>query len=153
MSNTPEDTELRKSIEKCFTQNDMTEDGCSDYEDIELFDTEQVVTDLVDLITLHTQKAYLGHFEYDDWEIGDDNKLRVDDYINCNHQRPHDGYEQNFEGQIVEHHVNQVPVVIYNVDPKDPGNSGEYADLQSLMMDGWTFTRIAHLTNPTERSE
>ena len=133
MSNTPEDTELRNKLG-------------------ELLDYRQI-DELMHLITLHTQKAYLGHFEYDDWQLGDDNKLRVGDYIYCNHQRPDNGAETDFECQIVKHHVNQVPVVIYNVYPEDPENSGEYADLQSLMMDGWTFTRIAHLTNPTERSE
>jgi hypothetical protein len=57
MANILENTKLRKSIEKCFTQNDMTEDGCSDYEDIELFDTKQVVNDLIKLITLRTKRA------------------------------------------------------------------------------------------------
>lgn len=90
--------------------------------------------------------GYLSHFRYDDWEIGNDDVLRLGDYINCNHQRDFDGYEQNFVGQIVKHHVNQLPVVIYNVDKSEPGNSGEYADLQSLMMDGWTFSRVAEAT-------
>lgn len=85
---------------------------------------------------------YLSHFSYDDWEIGEDNVLRLGDYLNCNHQRPHDGYEQSIDGQIVAHHVNGLPVVLYNVDPLAPDDSGDYDDLQSLMMDGWTFTRI-----------
>jgi hypothetical protein len=90
--------------------------------------------------------GYLLHFSYVDWEIGDDDQLRIGDYVNCNHQRPHDGFEQNFEGQIVAHHTNRVPVILYNVDPNDPDNSGDYADLQSLMMDGWEFSRIKQLT-------
>ena len=89
---------------------------------------------------------YLSHFQYSDYEVGDDTTLRLGDYINCNHQRAYDGYEQNFEGQIVEHHINRLPVIIHNVEPADPDNSGEYADLQSLMMNGWEFTRIAELT-------
>jgi hypothetical protein len=55
-SNTPEDTELLKAVKKCFTDNDMTEDGYTDYEDIELFDTDKVISDLMNLITLHTNK-------------------------------------------------------------------------------------------------
>lgn len=87
-------------------------------------------------------ESYLSHFSYVDWDIGEDDKLRLGDFINCNHQRPYDGYEQNFEGQIVAHHVNSLPVILYNLDPKEPDNSGDYADLQSLMMDGWEFSRI-----------
>jgi len=49
--------ELRKAVEKCFTDNDMTDSGePTHFDDIELFDTEQVVTDLVELIRLHTNK-------------------------------------------------------------------------------------------------
>lgn len=99
------------------------------------------------------RRDYLSHFHYDDWEIGDDDKLRVGDYISCDHQRPYDGYEQIFEGQMVEHHVNKLPVIIYNLDPKEPDNSGDYADLQSLMMDGWTFTRIAQLSQTVTKEE
>jgi hypothetical protein len=58
MNNTPEDTEILKAIKKCFTDNDMTEDGYTDYEDIELFDTDKVISDLMNFITLHTKEAY-----------------------------------------------------------------------------------------------
>lgn len=98
------------------------------------------------MFNAHTDNQYLKHFHYDDWDMGDDDVLRLGDYINCNHQRPHDGYEQNFEGQLVAHHANGLPVVLYNIDPDEPENSGEYVDLQSLMMDCWTFTRIQKLT-------
>jgi len=100
-------------------------------------------------VTTRVKEAELSRFEYDDWEVGDDNKLRLGDFINCNHQRGFDGYEQNFEGQIIEHHGNGMPVVIYNVDPKDPDNSGDYATLQDMYMQGWTFSRIKSLTTTT----
>ena len=100
-------------------------------------------------VTTRVKEAELSHFEYDDWEVGDDNKLRLGDFINCNHQRVFDGYEQNFEGQIIEHHDNGMPVVIYNVDPKDPENSGDYGTLQDMYMQGWTFSRLEALTTTT----
>jgi hypothetical protein len=79
-------------------------------------------------------KAYLNYFSYCDWECGDDDKLRVGDRINLNHQRPYDGSERNFEGTIVRHHVNNLPVVLVEED---------YLDLQNLMMEGWEFSRIS----------
>lgn len=91
------------------------------------------------------ESSYLAHFSYVDWETGDDDRLRLGDYINCNHQEPVNGYERNFEGQIVAHHVNGVPVVLCDVDLKEPDNSGHYEDLQSLMMNGWEFSRLAIL--------
>ena len=113
--------------------------------------------DLVELIDSYSKefgrRDYLSHFHYDDWEIGDDDKLRVGDYISCDHQRPHDGYEQTFEGQIVEHHDNSIPVILYNIDPKEPDNSGDYADLQELYMGGWTFARVAQLSQTVNEEE
>ena len=91
---------------------------------------------------------YLSHFSYEDWDIGDDDKLRVGDCINLNHQRGHDGYEQNLEGKIVLHDTNKLPVLLYNIEPEteDEEESGDYGDLQSFFMNGWTFSRIKALT-------
>jgi len=141
MSNTPEDTELRQKIVVLLFNASAEKENKS---------IGQAADEIMNLITLHTQQAYLVHFEYEDWQLGDDNKLRVGDYIYCNYQRPDTGAETFFEGQIVEHHCNEVPLIIYNVDHEYPDDSGDYVDLQSLMMGGWTFTRIAQLTNPTE---
>lgn len=95
-------------------------------------------------------EAYLSHFSYEDWGVGDDGVLRVGDYINLNHQRGYDGYEQNLEGKIVLHDTNKLPVVLYNIDPEteDEEESGDYGELQSFFMDGWTFSRIKSLPTP-----
>lgn len=98
------------------------------------------------------EEGVLAHFSYEDWDIGGDDKLRVGDYINLNHQRGHDGYEQNLEGKIVLHDTNKMPVILYNIEPatEDEEESGDYGDLQSFFMDGWTFSRIKALTTPLE---
>lgn len=88
---------------------------------------------------------YLTYFGYEDWDIGDDDKLRVGDYINLNHQRAFDGYEQNIEGKIVLHNMNKLPVILYNIENVDGEESGDYGDLQTFFMDGWTFSRIKTL--------
>lgn len=104
---------------------------------------------LADLSTI-VRDAELERFAYVDWDTGNDNKLRMGDYINCNHQRVFDGYEQNFEGQIVAHHDNGMPVIIHNVDPKEPDNSGDYVTLQDLYLNGWEFSRLKALTTDKE---
>jgi len=87
--------------------------------------------------------GYLNYFSYDDWKIGEDDKLRVGDYIYSNHQSPHDGYEREIEGKIVLHQTNDLPVMLFNFKIDEDGEEiGDYADLQELMMQGWTFTRL-----------
>ena len=87
--------------------------------------------------------GYLNYFSYDDWKIGEDDKLRVGDYIYANHQSPHDGYEREIEGKIVLHQTNDLPVMLFNFKIDEDGEEiGDYADLQELMMQGWTFTRL-----------
>lgn len=89
-------------------------------------------------------KPYLRYFSYVDWEVGENDRLNVGDRINCNHQRPHDGAEKNFEGKIVRHHINNLPVVL--------DENEDYWELQSLMMDGWEFSRLAP-TNQIKKGE
>ena len=113
---------------------------------------------LVDHICTKAQRErdgedYLNYFRYEDWDIGDDDKLRVGDHINLNHQRLFDGYEQNLKGKIVLHYENKLPVVLYNIDITDGDESGDYGDLQSLMMDGWTFARIEAPNPPTSNKQ
>lgn len=139
------------AIEHFMLTHPKVELGVQPYTYSMPFNTMYEVMD--EYVAQQLERAYLSRFSYMDWEVGDDDQLRVGDYINCNHQRPHDGYEQNFEGKIVSHHTNGVPVVIYNVDVDDPDNSGEYADLQSLMMDGWEFSRIATLQSALEKEK
>ena len=87
--------------------------------------------------------AFLSHFEYEDWSHGDDNILRVGDHIYCNHQRPHDGYEQDFTGKIVLNHANDMPVIMCNIEFEPDGEEiGDYVDLGSTFMEGWTFARL-----------
>ena len=81
---------------------------------------------------------FLTHFTYADWFSGEDSVLRLGDKITCLYN---DGWSQ-FEGVIVEHPTNRVPVVLYNVDPEDPDNSGDFAGLQEMFMDGWEFVRL-----------
>lgn len=92
------------------------------------------------------QGGYLDRFSYVDWHVGDDKKLRLDDYISCNRQDYNGQDVEKLEGKIVAHHENQVPVVLYNIEDGDEHNSGDYADLQSLFMSGYDFTRIKQLT-------
>lgn len=96
------------------------------------------------IVLAHTEAvndAYLSHFSYDDWETGDDNKLRLGDYVNLNHQHPYDGHEQNITAKIVPHYLNNLPV--FKTEPDT--DEGEYWDIQAVMMDGWTFNRINQL--------
>lgn len=80
------------------------------------------------------EKEELNYFSYNDWEVGDDDKIRVGDKIYCNHQRPHDGYEQDFKGRVVLHIKNKMPAILVN--------NNDYISIQSLWLEGWTFTRL-----------
>lgn len=88
-------------------------------------------------------QLYLEYFNYEDWQIGDDDKLRLGDFIYLNHQRAHDGHEEDMTGQIVRHYLNDLPVILVNRELHEDGEvSGNYVDLQDLFIWGWTFTRI-----------
>lgn len=148
MTNPPTEAETRILDDLSILYLERNEDR-----NISVGEAEELARNILAEYTVQKCKeAYLAHFSYVDWDIGDDDVLRIGDYINCNHQQPHDGYKQNFEGQIVAHHVNGLPVVIYNVESEDPDNSGDYSDLQSLMMDGWEFSRIAELNTSGDSS-
>lgn len=132
---------LRDLYQRCDVSNNQIVDTVGENEFIKTVEA---------LIASEGDNSYLRHFSYVDWETGDDDKLRAGDYIHCNHQRAFDGYETDIYGQIVKHHSNGLPMVMCNVDPKDPDNSGDYEDLQTLWMYGWEFSRIRELPHTGE---
>jgi len=75
---TEDSNELSKAIKKAFTDNDMTEDGCSDYEDIELFDTKQVVDDII----AYVQSNYILKSESDN-SVDEAEKFNYDFGYKC----------------------------------------------------------------------
>lgn len=100
------------------------------------------------LSELDKARNYLAHFSYEDWESGNDDRLRVGDRINLNHQRGHDGAETNVYGKIVCHPDNCVPVVLPD---KEWGE--EFICLQVAFMDGFTFTRLAQLKDTDKKGD
>ena len=44
----------------------------------------------------------MSHFTYDDWEVGDDDKLRMYDYVFVTYIEPDTGNKIRFTCQIVE---------------------------------------------------
>lgn len=87
-------------------------------------------------------KPYLDYFSYEDWDIGEDDKLRVGDLVAVDHQDPVTGAEQLRYVTIVRHHSNNLPVFLYGND-----YDGDYWDIQDLFMSGWTFSRCKEKGN------
>jgi hypothetical protein len=82
---------------------------------------------------------YLLRFSYYDWDIGEDDKLRVGDFVECNRQ-DHNGTDvANFPAKIAIHHTTGVPVLLINLDKN---GDGDYVDIQSAYMEGYEFKRV-----------
>lgn len=88
--------------------------------------------------------SLLQYFSYVDWEIGEDDQLRVGDFLGA--ARNLDCYETLVYGEIVKHPDNDMPVLLANVDPDYPGDSGEYIGICDLFVNGYTFTRLIDLS-------
>ena len=102
----------------------------------------EIVGNIAAILERERVKAELARFSYVDWETGDDDVLRLGDYINSNRQ-DHNGIDvESFDGRIVKHHDNDMPVIVYNADKDD---EGEYASIQDLYISGFEFTRLAQL--------
>jgi len=99
---------------------------------------------------------YLSKFEYYDWNVGDDDQLRVGDYMRCGKQ-DHNGHDIDFiSGKIVLHHASGIPMFLINLDENE---EGDYVGLHDLFMEGYEFARISkqelaseaiHPTQPAE---
>lgn len=86
-------------------------------------------------------EVYLSHFSYTDWNVGEDNVLRVGDYVRCDYHF-YDYADDHMEGKIVKHPVNDLPVILLNTEYRDTAGLGDYADIQGMFMQGWEFSRI-----------
>lgn len=97
---------------------------------------------LSELASIVEEEYFLGKFSYVDWETGDDDKLRVGDWVFANRQ-DHNGYDvADFTGKIVLHYDNKLPMLLLNIDPEDPDNSGDYSSIDEAYLQGYEFARI-----------
>lgn len=102
----------------------------------------QVDQALSELASIVEEEYLLSKFEYIDWQIGDDDKLRVGDWVEANRQ-DHNGEDvAGFTAKIVKHYDNNLPMFLLDIDPKDPENSGDYASIDDAWLRGYEFARI-----------
>lgn len=83
------------------------------------------------------QNEYLDHFNYYDWDTGNDDKLRIGDKLDILFEEPTTGSQIINEGEIVIHPVNGIPVFLVNDD--------DYLDIQSVYMGGGMLKRTVSL--------
>lgn len=140
----PVDGKMRRIIDEAVAAS-ATDDLSTDWDAIVEDAAKEATTHLQAVVEQAGAKKYLDHFYYGDWEAGNDSKLRVGDYILCNFQ-DHNGEDvSNIKGRIVLHDSNYLPVVLYNIEDGNEDDSGDYADLQGLFMNGYDFTRLQQL--------
>ena len=84
-------------------------------------------------------QAFLDKFSYVDWEIGDDDKLRVDDYVILVKQDP--WIDDIMIAGRIELFENGVPVFVINEDLDDVGDSGSYVSIMEMLLSGYEFNR------------
>jgi len=97
---------------------------------------------LSELASIVEEEYFLGKFSYVDWETGDDDKLRVGDWIYANRQDHNGDDVAGFAGKIVRHYENNLPVFLHNIDPEDPDNSGDFVAIDDAWLRGYEFARI-----------
>lgn len=85
-------------------------------------------------------RAFLDKFSYVDWETGDDDKLRVDDYVILVKQDP--WIDDIMIAARIELFDNGVPVFVINEDMDDAaGDSGSYVSIMEMLLSGYEFCR------------
>lgn len=84
--------------------------------------------------------AFLSNFSYVDWEIGDDDRLRVGDFVVLSFTNPYTLDETLVPGRIVLFDEFPVPCFLFNEVP-DEEDSGEYGSIFSAYLDGAEFFR------------
>ena len=85
-------------------------------------------------------RDFLDRFSYVDWETGDDDKLRVDDYVILVKQDP--WIDDIMIAARIELFENGVPVFVINEDLDDAaGDSGSYVSIMEMLLGGYEFYR------------
>lgn len=83
---------------------------------------------------------FLSKFYYSEWEFGNDDVLRIGDYVILAYQDPYTGLE-TFVPARIDLFEDALPAFIVNEERNNLGTSGEYISIFDTLLKGYDFYR------------